>query len=224
MFSRSFTKPPVPLRDRGRLRSLAGSGLVAALCLLCRTLAAQDLPVQVGDSYDSAVAALRKKAIAFQEKKSPPTGAPTQVAINYEKGDDRVALDFSLWPDSPTAPARAYEPAGAPGVPRHLTLTHVRVVGHNSEAAHRWRQSMRRDPAKNWVYLPARANPRTGDAKLYPTAGYLQWTRLHPDPKRGSVPWVTFLFQAQRPKGTEPRQESTILDIFLENPYSPRTF
>jgi hypothetical protein len=222
MFS-FFTDRSESFRVGLRSNRRAGPAL-AALWLVSGVLAAQDLPVAVGDKYEAAVAALRKNAIKFQEKTSPATGNPTQATITYEKGDDRVTLDFAMWPDSPTAPEQAYAPAGASGAPRHLTLTHVRVVGHNSEAAHHWRQSMRRDPKVNWLFLSPRANPRTGDAQLYPTAGYLQWMRAHPDAKRGRVPWVTFLFQAKRPKGTKPGQEPTILDIFLENPYRPRIF
>ena len=223
MSSCFLTKPAESSRGWDRSGVLSRAAVAAAFWLVSGALLAQDLPVAVGDKYEAAVAALRKKAIAFQEK-TTPAGTPTQSTITYEKGEDRVSLDFTLWPDRPTASERAYTPAGAPGVPRHRTLTHIRIVGHNSEAARRWRESMRREPSKNWVYFRPGADPRTGDAKLYPTAGYMQWIRPHPDPKRGAVPWVTFVFQAKRPPRTPAGTEPTILDIFLENPYKPRIF
>lgn len=196
------------------LQNLTARAFTAFLSLLAAVSAApaQNLPVQVGQEYDAAVAALKGKGIDFREDK-----AGDGRTLTYRNTAQSVTLDFSMWPKDPGAPASAWQAVGPSG--KHLVLTHIQDVAPGSDARRAWVRTFEKD-GKRWAYLPekaAAARP-AAEQKQYPVVAFLQWPR-----ESGSAP-VTLLFQAARAPGTPPGAEATALEIFLENPYQPRRF
>jgi hypothetical protein len=198
----------VSARDLQNLLRRAFGGLVL-LCLGRAAVAqAQGLPVMVGQSYDTAVAALKSKGIAYKE-----AVGGTGKTLTYASGAESVTLDFTLWPKDLAAPASAWEAAGPEG--KQLTLTHILDAAPGSDARRSWVRSFEKDD-RHWAYLPATADAArpAAERSKYPVAALLQLAK----------PPATLLFEAARAAGTPPGTEMTALDITLENPHKPRRF
>ena len=196
---------------RKSLGNLVRSALGAAVLLLAGVTlaAAQNLPVMVGDDYDTAVAVLKQKGIPAQE-----TGAASGgKTLQYEKSGERVTLEFTMWPMDPAAPASAWEPGSSAA--RRLTLTHVADAAPSSPERRSWVNTLTRE-GKSWAYVGAAADLRRAaeDRAKYPVAAFLVWSK----------PPASLLFEAARAVGTPPGTEDTLLDIRLENPHKPRRF
>ncbi len=170
--------------------------------------AAQNLPVMVGQDYESAVAALKGKGVAGKEEPAGPG-----KKISWTSGSESVTLEFSPWPSDLNAPVSAWEPGSA--APRKLTLTRILDTAPSSEARRAWVNSLARE-GTGWAYLTPKAEAaRTAaDRAEYPVAASLSWQK----------PPAALLFEAARPAGTPPGGEMTKLEILLENPHRPRRF
>ncbi len=195
----------------------------AALLTGGSILSAQTLPIMVGDRYEAVLSALKAKSIAYDQEPKSASGVLSQGKVTYRDREEAVTLEFSLWPDNPNAPPAAYS-AGSRDL-KHLVLTHIRSVAPGSEAR-RNRVRAYEGGGQHWAYMtPQASNSRPQeDRARYPVAAFLQLLREKPNSKAGRVPSVTFLFQAARPVGSRPGNETTVLDIYLENPYRPRRF
>ena len=209
---------------RCRARAFAWVAVVFGAAATGTPSEAQSLPSMVGDRHEAVVAALKARSLPFEQRPAAVSPDTTSCRITYVSADENVALDFSLWPESPNAPARAFSPGRVAGEKKVLTLTHIQITGPNSEAHRAWRRTLSKE-GHSWYALPASAERLRSDAdrKRYPAGGFLQWFRPNPDSKIGGrVPSVTFLLQTARPVGAPPGTEMTVLDVSLENPYKPR--
>jgi len=171
----------------------------------------QNLPVMVGQPYDAALAALKAKAVAYQEEP-----ADTGKKIVYRADAESVTLDFSMWPKDPKAPASAWAP-GQTG--KQLVLTRILDVAPGSDARRAWVRTFEKE-GHRWGYLSekAQAERTAADREKYPVAAVLQW------PGTADSTPVTLLFEAARAAGTPPGNETTALSITLDNPHKPRRF
>jgi hypothetical protein len=197
---------------RKSLGNVARSAFGAAVLLAGGAVApafAQNLPVMVGDDYDTVAAVLKQKGIVPQESAAADGGKTLQ----YEKAGERVTLEFAMWPSDPAAPAAAWEPGSSAA--RKLTLTHVADTAPSSPERRSWVNSFTRE-GKSWAYLGAAADLKrpAEDRSKYPVAAFLAWSK----------PPASLLFEAARAAGTPPGTEDTLLDIRLENPHKPRRF
>jgi len=196
------------------LQNLVPKASIAALLTLSALSAApgQNLPVMVGQPYDAAAAALKAKAIAFQEE---PAGAGKRIV--YKAGTETVTLDFSMWPKDPKAPASAWAPGQTAG--KQLVLTQILDVSPGSDARRAWVRTFEKE-GRRWGYMSAegQAERAAADREKYPVAAVLQW------PGTADSAPVTFLFEAARPAGAPPGNEATALSISLDNPHKPRRF
>jgi len=177
-----------------------------------RAASGQSLPVMVGQEHEQAVAALKARGIDFREE-----AAGAGKRITYGGAEESVTLEFTMWPGDPNAPASAWQSADASD--RRLLLTHILDVAPGSDARRAWVRTFEKE-GRHWAYLPEKAMAQRPAAERarYPVVALLQLPA-----SSGSAP-VTFLFQAARPAGSPPGNETTALDVFLENPHKPRVF
>jgi hypothetical protein len=152
----------------------------------------------VGDSWESAVAALKARGVAYSEE---PGGTRGNRRIVYSRGAERVTLEFA----SPDA---------------RPVLRHIRSVAPGSDERRSRVRSLEKD-GQRWAYETSKtAGLRSAAERArYPVCASLQWRPGAAGPR---TPAVTFLFQAARPVGTKPGGEETVFDAFLEDANSPR--
>src|SRR5262245_17230145 len=166
------------------MRNLIAGAFLAAFgaAALPPTAAAQNLPVEVGQDHETAVAALKKKGIAFDE-----SAAGEDRTIRYSQGSESVVLDFAPWPKDPKAPASAWEKGSA--APKQLTLTRIRDTAPSSEGRRAWVNTLARE-GHGWAYLGPQENRARSaeDRTKYPVAAGLEW----------KTPPTRLLFQAAR--------------------------
>jgi hypothetical protein len=190
------------------MRNLLARTFLAAFGTAALSLAAsaQNLPVELGQAHETAVAALKQKGIAFDESASGENRT-----IRYSQGGESVVLEFAPWPKDPKAPASAWEKGSS--APKQLTLTRIQDAAPSSEARRAWVNKLARE-GQGWAYLgPAENRARSvEDRTKYPVAAGLQWR----------TPPARLLFQAARPAGTPPGTEMTELVIEMTNPHQPR--
>jgi hypothetical protein len=190
------------------MRNLIAGAFVAAFGAAAFPPAApaQSLPVEVGQDHETAVAALKKKGIAFAE-----SAAGENRTIRYSEGSESVVLDFTPWPKDPKAPASAWEKGSS--APKQMTLTRIQDSAPSSEARRAWVNTFARE-GQGWAYLGSQENRARSveDQTKFPVAAGLEW----------KTPAARLLFQAARPAGTPPGNEATVLVIDLINPHLPR--
>ena len=177
----------------------------ASLAAAAFASAAPWFPAMVGDTFESALAALKARGVAYREQ---PAGADGGRRVEYSDGAEKVSLEFS--------PRES-------GGKRSLVLTHIRSVAPGSDARRDRVRTFEKE-GQHWAYETARgaALRSASERSRYPVSAYLQWwTRTAAG---GRAPSVTFLFQAARPVGSKPAGEETVLDVFLEDPRQPRRF
>ena len=193
------------------LRSLLFTILLAAP-------AVSPVEMPIGQTEDALVAALRAANVPYN--RDAPAGAP--VRVTWRRGGDAVTAELSSWPADPAAPASAYDPSARGSRPGPLKVTHARIEGPNSPAKRDWARTLERDGRK-WAIVPEAS--RTPAERKYGMVAYLQWWGDGPETAaRSRVPTATFLILAQRPAGSPPGTEPTVIDAHLENPWSPRRF